>query len=1215
MSIMKQKIFLIIINIVLLVAGIEIFGSFMSTHPYYGSILQSGNNWLVLLGAIAGWLIPLGYLRFSKTPKLKQTYLALYVWLILFSIIQTGVKGWLIDVSSIILLVINITFLFVLATCFILGVTSIGNIIMNKLKIVEKQTRTNIILGFSLGLGALLVLIHFLIIAKLLYPLITRVIFIGLVYVIYIQRKKLKEHSDILEKSLLSFKDSIHTTHIRKFIPIILFVASCMYFFYGLNNSFIAYPTAWDANHAYMYIPKVRAENHGALGVNHPGGAGGFIWFSYITLWFSLMQPLKSWFRLSPDSIATSMNFLSGIFVLIGGLSLIQQVTGYILDYTKTIKSKITNISNISLYTGWFGLLAWMTSGMGAFLLFVDNKTDMGVFALTIIAMLSGFIALRYIHTHKDSKSQKTNNKYMIISGLLFGLAVLAKPTAFIDIALFAILLLWLRCNIGIAIGVGFLTVGILAKLQVLFSYVYLNPEAGWPLIIIGILILIISAFYQIYYKNWLQARIKPLRSIWLWAVSLVVIVVVTKTPYLLPTQLQNNTFSPSNFIQWLIMSHSASLVESKSQTKSIKTTILASTNNPILLAQQEQIDQNIQTPNAVCSIESLGLQNTQALYANTRKLPENEGLNEDVGRYVGFGRKEFTAPRTRSSEQKKSYWPIRLAYPLLRLIFPKDNICYGSNKIAKQLCNNQSAVDNLDRDFINELYNSIDQQDKIYPYLETIVQSPERQNNEDIDVGIFRSEIIQLRQYYQGHSIYTQNNAILIPYRFIVPFNIVFNRSLQNYSSYYTDIGFIRLFFFIFIDIAIIYSLIRRQRKLFVISATAWFWWIIWWFIAGGIVWYGIGLIMRTILNLIAFLINLAIDTKENKTIKRRYSFLILASIWAVIQLILNFMRISSQGGSWPFAQYKASVGTEYIFTDMLQQQTQTKVAYGAEDILKLQFPHYLSFIEHTADKPAEHGISIAWTYLQYFLKSQENVGTAPIQELTSDGNTCKSYLRFKDKGRKYIVTDPNILSIVMGEGNESLMTRYFARVNPSNGQIIEDGEMTMLVKMRYDNYIKLFNSNNLGAKYAFSVTDEEIEEFFGPQTYDKLVYLRAKISVARFFPNEPQLINFVGNVFTQRLMTEQGLEDIADILGRKIDTNKTLNVAIQVVNNQSMNQNLQDNIAILSQDERMVLAQFLTMYNTLRVDPNQYQQMINSLLQQSLASSSQIIILEIVD
>jgi hypothetical protein len=103
-------------------------------------------------------------------------------------------------------------------------------------------------------------------------------------------------------------------------------------------------------------------------------------------------------------------------------------------------------------------------------------------------------------------------------------------------------------------------------------------------------------------------------------------------------------------------MSHSASLVESKSQTKSIKTTILASTNNPILLAQQEQIDQNIQTPNAVCSIESLGLQNTQALYANTRKLPENEGLNQDVGRYVGFGRKEFTAPRTRSSEQKKSY-------------------------------------------------------------------------------------------------------------------------------------------------------------------------------------------------------------------------------------------------------------------------------------------------------------------------------------------------------------------------------------------------------------------------------------------------------------------------------------------------------------------------------------------------------------------------------
>jgi hypothetical protein len=51
-----------------------------------------------------------------------------------------------------------------------------------------------------------------------------------------------------------------------------------------------------------------------------------------------------------------------------------------------------------------------MTSGMGAFLVFIDNKTDMGVLALMTLALLGGFLFLRYVAEH-DSAAQQEDKK------------------------------------------------------------------------------------------------------------------------------------------------------------------------------------------------------------------------------------------------------------------------------------------------------------------------------------------------------------------------------------------------------------------------------------------------------------------------------------------------------------------------------------------------------------------------------------------------------------------------------------------------------------------------------------------------------------------------------------------------------------------------------------------------------------------------------------
>lgn len=61
-----------------------------------------------------------------------------------------------------------------------------------------------------------------------------------------------------------------------------------------------------------------------------------------------------------------------------------------------------------------------------------------------------------------------------------------------------------------------------------------------------------------------------------------------------------------------------------------------------------------------------------------------------------------------------------------------------------------------------------------------------------------------------------------------------------------------------------------------------------------------------------------------------------------------------------------------------------------------------------------------IAGTYLQYFLGNQYNIfGDGFLTELwrlSSDGDQCKTYLRLKDKKRKYMAIDPNIGTVVMG-------------------------------------------------------------------------------------------------------------------------------------------------------------------------------------------------------
>jgi len=58
-------------------------------------------------------------------------------------------------------------------------------------------------------------------------------------------------------------------------------------------------------------------------------------------------------------------------------------------------------------------------------------------------------------------------------------------------------------------------------------------------------------------------------------------------------------------------------------------------------------------------------------------------------------------------------------------------------------------------------------------------------------------------------------SKVVNIPYKYLTIFNITYNWSLQNNSSYYTDIGFIWLIVLMLNVFGLIYALIRLNKVL----------------------------------------------------------------------------------------------------------------------------------------------------------------------------------------------------------------------------------------------------------------------------------------------------------------------------------------------------------------------------------------------------------------
>ena len=1185
---------LVLFTIILFEWGLSYFWD----HSYYGSMF-TGKNFGLLISALVAASLPIYHLYNNKKTQFWSILWLTSLSLGIFSLLHEIIWGTLVDFLAPFLLLRNTGLLLGMGIIILFSMFSLGSRIVRMSKLFSQTKIRETLLSFGVGLVAFLVVIQILMGFGLFYWPILWGILIACLVLARFEKPTLKIHLENFNQLLETLHTKIHEKN--TWIWILLLACSLAYFYFGFNHTIIPYPTARDANHEYLYTPKVIADNFGIIRWNQgTANAMPYLWHGLIASAFSFWKPISVLTSLSADSFAINMNFWSGILVLIFWIALIIEVLKF---FNK--KDQKTEFSQNSFFVARGLLLAWLTSGMGAFLLFVDNKTDMGVLSLSIMAIFAGFSFINLFYSQEQVEQKKSRILiYLIISAVFFAFSVMAKPTAFIDLVIFVLIMIGLWINTTSAIGVGIITIGTMGILQPLYASAFTSP-ALWKIIIaIGAIIFLIWIIRGVLNKK--QNFIQRFKNIALWGIAFMLTILLFKAPRLAYQKAISKEPNWESFPKNLILGYQAKnlIKDQKTQKSDIKPQFLATLESPKQLEEQDKVDLQILDQHSK-SFDLNQCKQTnfddQELSSGLQTAPGST-LREDFGRYVGFNSRTFKRSGT--------------AGLILKLLFRKDNTCYGLNQDALLLCRNRDKLNTPSLENLTTLKNLFTNHTG---KVKNLIESGFNLSWTTTLDNVFSD----LSTYYQEHSILTTPQGVNIPYRYLVPINAVFNWSLQNLSSYYTDIGLIWIFALVGLVGTLCYSLNILNKKLILFISAVGIWRIIRWTIAAGIIRYWLGLMIWLLLGVSLLFQDLENNNINDNTTKEIWSRVLGFLVFLLaVQLILNFLRIGSQAGTGPFGRYKSSTWKEQrIWDDSENPQTTTTHSFASDNVFDLQFGQYSPLIKELKNRKDEDGVLIAGTYIQYFLHNQKNITLdgllSHLREQMSDYNSCKTYHRLKNNNIKYLVIDPNIWTVGrVWAGNESLFHRFFAKLDNQEKQIQTHGAMTMLARFAQDGYLKLFFTNNIGAKYAFSLTNEELKSEFWSLSDDDLILIRAKLAVAKFFitQQDTSLLEHIIHIFVKRIATlssPEGLDDLTSLLNKKIDAPLLLS-------------KIQDLIwrkwtfSDLSDDEKLVLSQYLAIIQIVskQQDKSNIELTLQNIfakgIQESIFGNSQIIALE---
>lgn len=233
-------------------------------------------------------------------------------------------------------------------------------------------------------------------------------------------------------------------------------------------------------------------------------------------------------------------------------------------------------------------------------------------------------------------------------------------------------------------------------------------------------------------------------------------------------------------------------------------------------------------------------------------------------------------------------------------------------------------------------------------------------------------------------------------------------------------------------------------------------------------------------------------------------------------------------------------------------------------------------------------------------------------FRKKTSDWDLCKTYRRLRDDNTRYLIIDPNIWTVTMWEGNETLFYRFFGKLDNNKTKIEVDWTIITLIRLADAWYLKLINTNNIWSKYAFIIDNETLRNQFGWNLMDDDVTLtRSKMAVFQYF-NSNSIFQIISNIFISRLTEnpEAWIEDLANIYWLEVNSKNIAESASKFINWKIT----QKDIEKLNQDERSILMNYLNLKIMQKQNPNSFEDTINNILINNLFYNwSQIIALEL--
>ncbi len=1189
---MKKTVILVIAFLILLIWGFYTLDAYLCSHLYYWRWPFTSCTWWQWKGVNILWqwlnrwktiwwlltaAIPVVYLLLAKRVHSKMFGSLVFVGLALSTL-----GGLLINKSIFpmwfVILIFNLAVIATLIVWFSLWMYTLWDKLASLVKRNISTSVYDAFLKFTIGLVAFCTAMVLLLQIQMFYGVVIWAIVIWLTYLMIVSRAKtavlMYEFDGFLQKMV-----DIFTTNM--FIKVLFVLVAVVFFHYVFtwtNYSFIPYPTAWDANHAYIFFPRAWALNHWIYWWDaQVAWINPNLWFGYLTFWFTFVNaiPGTSWlFGIWPDALTIIMNFISWPLVFVAIAFLLREILHCFVD--SKINEKYS-LWYMFVYLIWLFLtLLWLTSGMWAFLVFIDNKPDLAVLFFSMIALYAG---IKFLLTVQHGASKQEKNQHAVLSWLFFAAAILAKPTWLFDAVHFAMLFLLQRNWLSFAIWGYLAVVWVLWLTKLLLVEWLVSSIQSFYLIGLGWILMLIGLIPMIKNKGATKTYLRPFL---LWCFTVIVALLIYKWPLNAIQQLKNTGWVDiKQFIRTVFLAKAEN-------NQGDNTRVLLVSNVDISTLQAA--DMPAESPE-VCTAESIG-----DLYWNLKKLDASDWATEDLWRYIWFWQKKFN-----------SLW--------IWWLIPKW--CYAINQDAKILCGKENDVKNMKVDQLVSLLTSSasiiheSRNDRLEKWIELLT------DQDTFDEPRIRSDIAN---YISANTLVKNESGIYIPYKLLIPFNVTFNWSLQNLSSYYTDIGIIWILLLFLVILSIPYALIKRKKHILRVSVITLWARLIWGVVWSAIVWYSLWIIIRTIIATLLFIRDLMDEYSDRSYINSLLVYFVIwmLFLWGIIQLVLNLVRISSQWMWWPFAWYKSNVWEEYIITEQLVPESSLKVGYSAKDVFDMQFSTYNPVLSVLNNRGEDEWVTIAWTYMQYYIDDQSNVVNDwflwTFWEIASDNDVCKTYLRLKDKKKKYIVVDPNIASVIMWDWNKSLFDRFYAVVDGS-GKLQQHGTLSMLQALSQKWYLKLQYTNNLITKYAFVIPDEQLAGLLAVDGSEELLLERARMTAARFFPNGDRYGNVALQLFVQRLSTMEALQDLADAFGKEIrfDMLSELARIVSTTVPPERYKEVQGKLKELTQWERLVLQQYLSIKKAQQSNQQQFRQAVIGILQQSINSPSQVISLEI--